>query len=466
MKRHHRLLAMGGALVVFGLAAFGLSKIEVAPTATLEEETTLEPIFTMEASDVSALSWTYNDETVSIAQDENGWYYAGDESFPMDDTLITIMLADLSSITPEKVIAKVDSLSEYGLLEPTCTIQVTTDTEAEIIIGDETAMGGQRYCSIGDGNVYLVNSNLLSDFSYGLYDLVAMEEIPYITDPRVVTIETKDNSLEFDYLTDSGIAYSNSYVWFYQENGDYTTLDTELTESYLSTVTAMNWLSCENYHASEDELNGYGLSSPAMTITIHYTEDDSDEVFVLELGDYSGSSCYAKLKDSSMVYLVDAAIRDDFSHFSVDSLLPDEILLLDESKILSVDVVTPQGSGVFVRNTRTVTEASEDSSVESTEYEETYYTIGDKETAFGDSVDTLLGLYSAGTATDTNYSGDPKLSFTFHMDSETHDTVTLEFYAYDSSTDLVVLNGEARLLAYEDNVLSLVEAIEDDFISG
>lgn len=57
-------------------------------------------------------------------------------------------------------------------------ITVTAEAETTIDIGDETSLDGLRYVSIGDGNVYLVSSDLLTNFSYGLYDLVAKETLP------------------------------------------------------------------------------------------------------------------------------------------------------------------------------------------------------------------------------------------------------------------------------------------------
>ncbi len=71
----------------------------------------------------------------------------------------------------------------------------------------------------GDGNVYLVDADLLEDFSLGLYDIVSMESIPSMTDLTSVSIETTSGTLTLDYLEDSGLAYSNQYTWFWNQDG-------------------------------------------------------------------------------------------------------------------------------------------------------------------------------------------------------------------------------------------------------
>lgn len=84
------------------------------------------------------------------------------------------------------------------------------------------SLDGLRYVSIGDGSVYLVDSGIYSSFCYGLYDLVAKEAIPDMSDLVSFTAERASGTLAIDYLEDSGLAYSDRYTYFADDGGEYT----------------------------------------------------------------------------------------------------------------------------------------------------------------------------------------------------------------------------------------------------
>lgn len=161
------------------------------------------------------------------------------------------MLGELEELTSSKTIEAPDDLAEYGLDEPECSISVTAEAETTIDIGGETSLDGLRYVSIGDGNVYLVSSDLLTNFSCGLYDLVSKEAIPDMSDLVSLTVETASGTLDIEYLEDSGLAYTDRYTWFSLADGEYTALDNELTEDLVSLVTGLSWGECVDYDAVE-----------------------------------------------------------------------------------------------------------------------------------------------------------------------------------------------------------------------
>ena len=58
------------------------------------------------------------------------------------------------------VITNVEDYAQYGLDDPTCTIQLATEEESYTIeLGNYSNMDEQRYVSTGDGNVYLAVSD-------------------------------------------------------------------------------------------------------------------------------------------------------------------------------------------------------------------------------------------------------------------------------------------------------------------
>lgn len=178
-----------------------------------------------------------------------------------------------------------------------------------------------------------------------------------MTDLTSVSIETTSGTLTLDYLEDSGLAYSNQYTWFWNQDGEETPLDTDLAEDLVSTVTGLTWNACVDYQADEDSLGTYGLDIPAATITVEYTEstqvetNETDEngdpiyetqetpaTFVLELGDYDGDTCYARISGSSMVYRVDGTVADTLLAAKGEDLLPQDVVLMDWSDVTSVEI--------------------------------------------------------------------------------------------------------------------------------
>lgn len=445
-----------------------------------EDESTAEDtsyiIFSLDPDQVTQLSWTYEDSTVTLTKDENSnWSYPDDEAFPLDASYPDAMVQALKEVSATKTIESPENLADYGLEEAACAISVTAgDSTYELRIGDETGLGGQRYLSLGDGNVYLVDADLLEDFSLGLYDIVSMESIPSMTDLTSVSIETTSGTLTLDYLEDSGLAYSDQYTWFWNQDGEETPLDTDLAEDLVSTVTGLTWNACVDYQADEDSLGTYGLNIPAATITVEYTEHypggnqrnrqrtatpstkprRPPPPCVLELGDYDGDTCYARISGSSMVYRVDGTVADTLLAAQGEDLLPQDVVLMDWSDVTSVEINL---DGTTYSLEKTVQEETD----EDGNTTETYvYQLDGQTVDITDALDSIQDLEVTGSDTDAT-PGTEELSFTFYQDKENFPTVTLVFSQYDSSSCLVTLNGESRLLVSRTDLLDLVDTLQD-----
>ena len=474
MTRGKKLFVLLLALVI--LTGVTLLVAHLVPD---EDESTAEDtsyiIFSLDPDQVTQLSWTHEDSTVTLTKDENSnWSYPDDEAFPLDASYPDAMVQALKEVSATKTIESPENLADYGLEEAACAISVTAgDSTYELRIGDETGLGGQRYLSLGDGNVYLVDADLLEDFSLGLYDIVSMESIPSMTDLTSVSIATTSGTLTLDYLEDSGLAYSDQYTWFWNQDGEETPLDTDLAEDLVSTVTGLTWNACVDYQADEDSLGTYGLDIPAATITVEYTEstqaatNETDEngdpiyeiqetpaTFVLELGDYDGDTCYARISGSSMVYRVDGTVADTLLAAQGEDLLPQDVVLMDWSDVTSVEINL---DGTTYSLEKTVQEETD----EDGNTTETYvYQLDGQTVDITDALDSIQDLEVTGSDTDAT-PGTEELSFTFYQDKENFPTVTLVFSQYDSSSCLVTLNRESRLLVSRTDLLDLVDTLQD-----
>lgn len=318
MTRIKKLAVLFLALVIVAGCAVLTRKLNPEDDGTGAEETI--SVFSLNTEDVTKVSWTYADETITLIDAGEGWMLEEDSQFPLDESYLNTMLTTLSDIQATKTIESPEDLTQYGLEEPTCSVTVTAESVSKIVIGDETGLGGQRYLSVGDGNVYLVDSSILDSFAYGLYDIIQMETIPSMSDVRSFVTETENGKLEIEYLENSGLAYSDHYTWFAKDGDDDITLDSELTYDLVDTITNLSWDSCVDYKATASKLQEYGLADPAATVTVNYTETiredtgetdkegnpvyenkEADRSFVLELGNCENGYCYARLAGSQMV---------------------------------------------------------------------------------------------------------------------------------------------------------------------
>lgn len=456
MKRGKKLVCLLLVFVLLCGAAYAASRLGADGTA--EQEAADSTVFSLDADSVTALSYTHGD-TLAFEKENGEWVYTGDDAFPLASGYIDTMAAALSDISSSKTIDSPGDLSQYGLDEPEYSISVTAGETYSILIGDETAIGGERYLSTGDGKVYLVDSAITDSFSYGLYELVQEESVPAMSSIESFCVAVGEKSYELDYIENSGLAYSDDYVWFYKDGDGYLTLDTDLADSFVRKVTGLSWASCANYNADDAALAQYGLDEPQLTATVNYIETvkvetdmtDSDgntiydtredeKTFTLEIGDYAGEQCYARIAGSRMVYLIDATVCDSLLHATYESLQPNEILSMDFDTVTSVDI-TLDGKTCTVRKSDGV------------------WTLDGSETDIQGVFDTLNGLVPSDSGVAQTPEGSAELSFVFHRSTDKFSTVELSFYPYDSSSCLVSLDGEARLFATRTDLSSLKDEL-------
>jgi hypothetical protein len=198
MKRGKKLLLLLAVLVVLCVAALVISRLDLGQEDAQEDDSVT--LLALDPDTVTQLSWTYQGETVTLTRTEEGWIDADGSGQDIDQDTVSAMLTALSDVTTQKTIESPDDLAQYGLEEPTCTISAQGDASAQLVIGDGTSIGSTRYLSVGDGNVYLVNSSLLTSFSHSLLDLAPEEEAS--EDETAEDEISEDENLEDENLED------------------------------------------------------------------------------------------------------------------------------------------------------------------------------------------------------------------------------------------------------------------------
>lgn len=446
MKRGKNLLILLGVLAVL-IAAAATAPL-LTPDAQQTEETPAVTVFTLNPEQLTGLSWTYGEETLDFGYKNGSWYYTQDTMFPVDADFLEEIKGNLTQIVAEKTVETPDDLENYGLLRPACTVTVTTEgVTTRLELGDETAMDGLRYLSLGDNKVYLVDGALFDCLQYGLYDIVSYETVPAMDAVTELKVETGEQTLTLEYREESGLAYSDSYVWFVGERA----ADTELTESFLAKVTGLVWDSCVAYNADEEALAGYGLDTPAVTGTVHYGEA-GEQQFTVQLG-LTEEGCFARLPGSGMVYEIDSAIAETLLYTTYAELQPDEVLVMDWDTVETVTVELEEERYRFTREMKEV--ADSDGNIT----REAVYLLNGEETALQEILDSLEAMASAGYANGAAPERKAELTVVLGRNTEAFPEVRLSFFRHDSSTCLVQLNGESTVFVSREAVVELKEAI-------
>ncbi len=149
-----------------------------------------------------------------------------------------------------------------------------------------------------------------------------------MTDLTSVSIETTSGTLTLDYLEDSGILQRPVHLVLEPERGGdlpgYRPGRRSGLHRHRPDLERLRRLP-----GRRGQPGHLRSDIPAATITVEYTEstqvetNETDEngdpiyetqetpaTFVLELGDYDGDTCYARISGSSMVYRVDGTVAD------------------------------------------------------------------------------------------------------------------------------------------------------------
>lgn len=445
MKRSKNLVILLAVLVILAGAVAVVQSVNNRTQQLQEEESTT--VFTVDTQTVTALTWHYVDETVTFEKTEDGWAYAEDENFPLDSSYLETMLDALTQVEASRVIEQVEDLAEYGLENPDCTVTVQTDRTLEISFGSQSALGEERYISIGDGNVYLVDASLQDPFELGLYDVVKMESLPDMQTMMLAIVDDGETQKSYLRQENSNLTYSNQYVWFLYDGETYQTLDTDLTEAWLENVGELTWAACVQYQAGQDELESCGLAEPAVRVSFIYEDEDGNsQTFGLEFGTVSGNYCYAKLANSTMVYKVDANILESLQSTTYYDLRPSEVYLADWDILTGMDVTLDGVTYEFRK------ENGQD---------EYAMTLNGEEVTITALRNLMNALPVSGYADGIQPEGTSPFSIQFYRNAETYPEVELAFYPYNSTDELVTLNGTTLCLAPVERVNSVIQAVKN-----
>lgn len=480
MKRAKKLYILLGVLVAVCAITFGVSRYQ---TRQEEIKNSGEVILEVPTDSVESLSWDVGDRSFSFHKEttegdtdsESIWIYDEDDVFPVDKTKINNLLSCFESLTAAFVIENPEDLGQYGLTDPSCTINFSDgETSYTVLLGDYSPMDSQRYVSIGDGNVYLVSEDPMEEFDVELSKMLDDDDIPYLEEEGTTTSIRFSGEINYEitYEADSDNTYRTDDVYFTEQNGRQVPLDSTRVSDYLHEVSFVFPDEYVTYKATDEDLAACGLDNPQLVIEADYnTEDedgntvsnsftmsisrDPDELAKAQSSDAETTSedeadteteeitAYMRIGDSKIIYRLSGEDYETLMAAGYNDLRHTEVLPADFADIAQIDI-----------------------SLEGTDYtitsegdaEERTYFYEDEELDIAD-LQSAMQTLTADSFTDEQPTEKEEIHLTLHLDLEGEPSAEIGLYRYDGSYCLAVVDGTPMCLVQRSYVVDLIEAV-------
>lgn len=263
------------AVVVLGVLCAAYEGVNFYVTSQEEKETeendTSVDLVSLEADDITAVSFTADQNKVEFDKKDDSWTEKSDANFPVNQDTVDSAVKGVASLTADQEISDVEDMSQYDLDNPQNTITLTTaDGDTSLQIGMESS-NNQYYVKKEDDdkNVYLVSSSSIEPFMGTLYDFAESGTFPSVTSATITDVKAdKENSYELTQDADN-------LFWNVSDGKTTEKADTTKAGTVTSAVGSLAYDKFVDYNCTDD--SKYGFDDPYAVITVKYTEEEAVE---------------------------------------------------------------------------------------------------------------------------------------------------------------------------------------------
>lgn len=462
------------AVVVLGVLCAAYEGVNFYVTSQEEKETeendTSVDLVSLEADDITAVSFTADQNEVEFDKKDDSWTEKSDANFPVNQDTVDSAVKGVASLTADQEISDVEDMSQYDLDNPQNTITLTTaDGDTSLQIGMESS-NNQYYVKKEDDdkNVYLVSSSSIEPFMGTLYDFAESGTFPSVTSATITDVKVdKENSYELTQDADN-------LFWNVSDGKTTEKADTTKAGTVTSAVGSLAYDKFVDYNCTDD--SKYGFDDPYAVITVKYTEDEQEtqtveKTLTIYVGDETGDDRYVKVDDSKEVYtitkdsltdILDSTMSDFYnlsvSYVSVNDLDSLEVQSADGDHTINVVTETVKAEDEDTTDTDSSDESSSDDEEETTTT--TYKLDGEDldESTFTTFYNKLINMTAQERLTEEyTPEGDPAYTFIF-KDTDGKET-TAKYYEYDTNFYAAVVEDKVYLVN-KMNVKDLDEAYQ------
>lgn len=263
------------AVVVLGVLCAAYEGVNFYVTSQEEKETeendTSVDLVSLEADDITAVSFTADQNEVEFDKKDDSWTEKSDANFPVNQDTVDSAVKGVASLTADQEISDVEDMSQYDLDNPQNTITLTTaDGDTSLQVGMESS-NNQYYVKKEDDdkNVYLVSSSSIEPFMGTLYDFAESGTFPSVTSATITDVKVdKENSYELTQDADN-------LFWNVSDGKTTEKADTTKAGTVTSAIGSLAYDKFVDYNCTDD--SKYGFDDPYAVITVKYTEDEAVE---------------------------------------------------------------------------------------------------------------------------------------------------------------------------------------------
>ncbi|EDM86956.1 hypothetical protein RUMOBE_02364 [Blautia obeum ATCC 29174] len=462
------------AVVVLGVLCAAYEGVNFYVTSQEEKETeendTSVDLVSLEADDITAVSFTADQNEVEFDKKDDSWTEKSDANFPVNQDTVDSAVKGVASLTADQEISDVEDMSQYDLDSPQNTITLTTaDGDTTLEVGMESS-NNQYYVKKADddNNVYLVSSTSIEPFMGTLYDFAESGTFPSVTSATITDVKVdKENSYELTQDADN-------LFWNVSDGKTTEKADTTKAGTVTSAVGSLAYDKFVDYNCTDD--SKYGFDDPYAVITVKYTEDEQEtqkveKTLTIYVGDETGDDRYVKVDDSKEVYtitkdsltdILDSTMSDFYnltvSYVSVNDLDSLEVQSADGDHTINIVTETVKAEDEDTTDTDSSDESSSDDEEETTTT--TYKLDGEDldESTFTTFYNKLINMTAQERLTEEyTPEGDPAYIFIF-KDKDGKET-TVKYYEYDTNFYAAVVEDKVYLVN-KMNVKDLDEAYQ------
>lgn len=462
------------AVVVLGVLCAAYEGVNFYVTSQEEKETeendTSVDLVSLEADDITAVSFTADQNEVEFDKKDDSWTEKSDANFPVNQDTVDSAVKGVASLTADQEISDVEDMSQYDLDNPQNTITLTTaDGDTTLEVGMESS-NNQYYVKKADDdkNVYLVSSTSIEPFMGTLYDFAESGTFPSVTSATITDVKVdKENSYELTQDADN-------LFWNVSDGKTTEKADTTKAGTVTSAIGSLAYNKFVDYNCTDD--SKYGFDDPYAVITVKYTEEEQEtqtveKTLTIYVGDETGDDRYVKVDDSKEVYtitkdsltdILDSTMSDFYnltvSYVSSNDLDSLEVQSADGDHTINVVTETVKAEDEDTTDTDSSDESSSDDEEETTTT--TYKLDGEDldESTFTTFYNKLINMTAQERLTEEyTPEGDPAYTFIF-KDTDGKET-TVKYYEYDTNFYAAVVEDKVYLVN-KMNVKDLDEAYQ------
>ena len=345
MKKSVKLIIAAGAVALLAASAAFLPKLFEKNGDETPPEKGIEKLVLFRENDaddsiksddvLKSFTYEYKSEAIRLDRLDNGVYtVSGQPDLPLLQERPSAMvdclriLSVVSRISPDEA-----HPDEYGFDSSLdkCRVVFTNGNEKIYTFGIYNSGADAYYLSVtGEDDVLLVKNSYSAAFSFGVYDMIAKEDVPYVDLFRlkraeavskdgkgVLRIDRVVEERDSDETDENGEKIKETLTglfYYYEKEGQPDkAVPKAYVETFVSFCSGLSTSSCVDYDPDESRLVSYGLDPDnACVVTLFYTSGDSrteegpESSFVFTLG-LNGEKGYFTVS-GDRVYAIDGAV--------------------------------------------------------------------------------------------------------------------------------------------------------------